>query len=153
MSFSSTNTNHQNHNINNNDNMTNSPLDFVSADVNEVLQEAPQILTNREQRHNGQHSNDQVLDESTTVRVTKQGGDEDPMEVTVLRKKLVELAKDEDKPAREEDQNSSSKKNRDEGNALDSEVCILIIKEIENYLCEGFTVLNLTREFHERCKV
>jgi hypothetical protein len=73
--------------------------------------------------------------------VTNQGGDEDPMEVTVLRKKLVELAKDEDKPARGEDQNcSSSKKNRDEGNALDSKVCIWIIKEIENYLGRGFTV-------------
>jgi hypothetical protein len=122
MSFSSTNINAHNSN-NNDDNMANSSLDFVSADVNEVLQEAPQILTNREQLHNGQHSNDQVLYE-LTMEVTKQSGDEDPMEVTVLRKKLVELAKDEDKPAREEAQNSSSKKKR--GKALDSEVCIWI---------------------------
>jgi hypothetical protein len=70
MSFSSTNINA--HNSNNNDNMANSSLDFVSADVNEVLQDAPQILTNREQRHNGQHPNDQVLDESTTMRVIKE---------------------------------------------------------------------------------
>jgi hypothetical protein len=52
--------------------MANFSLDFVSADVNEVLQDAQQILTNREQRHDGQHPNEQVLDESTTVRVTKQ---------------------------------------------------------------------------------
>jgi hypothetical protein len=71
------------------------------------------------------------------------------MEVTVLRKKLVELAKDEDKPAREEDQNSSSKKNR--GKALDSEVCIWI-KSKPKLSIWGFTVcpnqnVNLTREF------
>ena len=69
---------------NNNDN-----FEFVSADVNEVLQGARLILTNQEQRRDVQHPNERVLDESTTVRVTKQGGDEDPMEVTVLRKRLV----------------------------------------------------------------
>jgi hypothetical protein len=46
MSFSSTNINA--HNNNDNDNMANSSLDFVSADVNEVLQDARH--TNREQR-------------------------------------------------------------------------------------------------------
>jgi hypothetical protein len=97
MSFSSTNINAPN---NNNDNMANSSLDFVSADVNEVLQEARQILTNQEQRHDGQHSNERMLDESTTVRVTKQGGDEDQTEVTVLRKRLVK--RDEDEEPREE---------------------------------------------------
>jgi hypothetical protein len=67
--------------------MANSSLDFVSADVNEVLQDAQQNLTNREQRRDGQHQNE--LDESTPVQVTKQDSDEDPMEVTVLRKRLV----------------------------------------------------------------
>jgi VCBS repeat-containing protein len=66
-----------------NDNMVNSSLDFVSADVNEVLQEARrQKLTNLEQQNDGQHPNE--LDKSTTVQVTKQSGDEDPMEVMVL---------------------------------------------------------------------
>jgi hypothetical protein len=141
MSFSPTNIN--THNNNNDDNMANSSLDFVSADVNEVLQEARQILTNREQRLDGQHPNERELDESTKVRVTNQGGDEDPMEVTVLRKKLVELAKDEDKPARGEDQNctsTSSKNNRDEGNALDSTVCIWIIQKSKIINVGGFTV-------------
>jgi hypothetical protein len=98
MSFSSTNINAPNNN--DNDNMANSSLDFVSADVNEVLQEAQQILTNREQRDDGQQPNDQVLGESTTVQVRKQGDDEDPLEVNVLRKRLVK--RDEEEEPREE---------------------------------------------------
>jgi hypothetical protein len=43
--------------------------DFVSADVNEVLQDAREILTNRERRDG--HPNERVLDESTTVKVSK----------------------------------------------------------------------------------
>jgi hypothetical protein len=95
MSFSSTNIN--THNTNNDDNMANSSLDFVSADMNEVLQDAQ--LTNREQRRDGEHPNEQVLDESTTVQVAKQDSDEDPMEMTVLRKRLVK--RDDEEPQEE----------------------------------------------------
>jgi hypothetical protein len=95
MSFSSTNINA--HNNNDNDNMANSSLDFVSADVNEVLQEARQILTDQEPRHNGEHPNE--LGESTTMQVTKQDSDEDQTEVAVLRKRLVKL--DDEEPQEE----------------------------------------------------
>jgi beta-mannanase len=82
MSFSSTNNNA--HNSNNNDNMASSSFDFVSADLNEVLQDARrQNLTNREQQRDGQHPNERVLDKSTTVQVTKQDSDGGPLEVTV----------------------------------------------------------------------
>ncbi|KAF7635712.1 hypothetical protein Mgra_00004804 [Meloidogyne graminicola] len=63
-------------------------IDFVSADVNEILQDAREILTNKE--HREKHPNERILDESTSVKVTKTGGDEDPMEITVLRQRLLE---------------------------------------------------------------
>jgi hypothetical protein len=67
---------------NDNDKMVNSLFDLVSSsDENKVLQDARQILTNREQRHDGQHQDERVLDESTTARVSKQSGDEDPMQM------------------------------------------------------------------------
>jgi hypothetical protein len=59
-----------------------SSMDFVTADVNEILQDARGILTNKERRE--EHPNERVLDESTTVKVTKTGGDEDPMEVCIF---------------------------------------------------------------------
>ncbi|CAK5115171.1 unnamed protein product [Meloidogyne enterolobii] len=68
-------------------------MDFVSADVNEVLQDAREILTNKE--HREKHPNERILDESTTVKVTKTGGDEDPMEITVLRQRLLERDEEE----------------------------------------------------------
>ena len=79
---------------------TASSMDFVSADVNEVLQDAREILTNRERRED--HPNESVLDESTTVKFTKTGGDEDPMEVTVLRRRLVKRREEPESGDQEE---------------------------------------------------
>lgn len=53
-----------------------------------MLEDARQILTNKQQRK-GEHPNERVLDESTRVKVTKTGGDEDPLEVSVWRTRLV----------------------------------------------------------------
>ncbi|KAI3414185.1 Paqr-1p [Globodera pallida] len=72
--------------------------DFVSADVNEVLEDARQILTNSQQRKDD-HPNDRVLDESTRVKVTKTGGDEDPLEVHVWRSRLVRREETDEKEA------------------------------------------------------
>ncbi|KAL3095637.1 hypothetical protein niasHT_024463 [Heterodera trifolii] len=70
--------------------------DFVSADVNEVLEDARQIMTNSHQRKDDHHQNEQVLDESMRVKVTKTGGDEDPLEVSVWRSRLLRRQAEEE---------------------------------------------------------
>lgn len=62
--------------------------DFVSADVNEALQEARRILT-KSDTHNKQQD-ERILDESTTVRFTRTGRTRhDPVEVFVSRSTIV----------------------------------------------------------------
>ena len=60
--------------------------DFVSADVNEALQEAREIITKGRARDN---PNERLIDDATTVKVTHQGSRNDPIEVTVRRSRIV----------------------------------------------------------------
>lgn len=60
--------------------------DFVSADVNEALQEARQIVTEGRARYN---PNERLIDDATTIKVTHQGTRNDPIEVTVRRSRIV----------------------------------------------------------------
>ncbi|KAH7721894.1 adipor-like receptor [Aphelenchoides avenae] len=62
--------------------------DFVSADVNEALQEARRILTKGES--NQKQQDEHILDESTTVRFTRTGRTRnDPVEVFISRSTIV----------------------------------------------------------------
>lgn len=79
--------------------------DFINANISEVLQDAREILTNREHQ---KHPNERVLDETTTVKFTKTGGDEDPMEVTVLRRRLVKRNEEPEDVDEEEDRGCAS---------------------------------------------
>jgi hypothetical protein len=60
--------------------------------------------------------------------VNDAGDEHQQLQRSATKRKFNELANDEDKPAASgEDQNCGSKKNREEGNNLDMEVCSLHI--------------------------
>lgn len=74
-------------------NVRTSTTDFVSADVNEALQEAREIVTEGRARDNPK---ERLIEDSTSVKVTKMGTRFDPVEVIVSRRRVVSQASEEE---------------------------------------------------------